>query len=357
MTETINKALITVTFYFGDGSNPLFRLSKKYIVQRWDTETALRNWLDEIATELNHLSGYGIFSIKVEADELKFSIDYRNKLTPYREESEIRAPSYWFTETLRFQVGYLYGVGKLWLEIPRILWAVEQKNPVPMYEPGDSLFKIRTVAFHNKKEKKRKGTKYLLSYDYENSFLLSFVRKIVTGIVVPNTRTPYFKQVPNISVEAYIKQPISWWHLPQSQTTLYQLKKNREREEKRQKAAERQKRQMEKAGVVYKDEKRKSKAKQVYIIQMAGDRLGDHLYKIGISHTPGKRLQSLKTSSPFELQLVHKFVAMPAEEAEAKLHEKYQTYRMSGEWFQLPAEKVAELKQILEYCNGEFVVK
>lgn len=88
---------------------------------------------------------------------------------------------------------------------------------------------------------------------------------------------------------------------------------------------------------------------------MAGDGLKDDLFKIGVSNAPGERLQSLQTSNPYELVIVHTFVADTAEEAEAKLHEMYGEYRMSGEWFQLPVDVVAELKQISEFRRGEFV--
>lgn len=342
--EAKNKALITVTFYFGDGEKPLFRLNKKYIVQKWSNETELRKWLDEIATEMSHLSGYGIYSIKVDADKLKFSNDYRDIFLPYNEEPEIHINSFWFRASLKFPAGEYYGKSKLHLEIPRFDRVSGYMSPVQMYKSGDKLFNIRL------------NTNNLLSYDYDNPFLVSFAQKIATEILIPQTKTPY-KKIPYTDVENYIKRSVSWSNLPKSQTTSNQIKKNRKLEEKRKQTEERKKWQHKKSGVVYKDKRRKKKAQQVYIIQMVGDGLERKLYKIGISHTPEKRLQSLNTSSPFKLKMVHKFVATSAEEAEAKLHEKYDKYRMNGEWFHLSSKDIAELKKITEYSNREFIKK
>jgi hypothetical protein len=79
------------------------------------------------------------------------------------------------------------------------------------------------------------------------------------------------------------------------------------------------------------------------------------IYKIGISNAPGKRLQSLSTSIPHELQIVHRFVADSAEEAEAHLHKRFKEARIKGEWFRLTPEQIAELKQITAFKNGQFI--
>jgi hypothetical protein len=76
---------------------------------------------------------------------------------------------------------------------------------------------------------------------------------------------------------------------------------------------------------------------------------------IGISNAPGKRLQSLNTSSPFTLKIIHKFVAEPAEEAEAQLHLLFKRSRMSGESFKLTSGQIAELKLITEFKDGKFI--
>jgi hypothetical protein len=53
--------------------------------------------------------------------------------------------------------------------------------------------------------------------------------------------------------------------------------------------------------------------------------------------------------------MVHRFVAEPAEDAEAALHAMFQDARMSGEWFRLTPEQVADLKKITGFKNGVFI--
>lgn len=347
-----NQAIITITFYYGSGDDPIHRLNKKYRVQNWKDEKALRRLIDDIAAEMNHLSGYGILEIKVKADDHAFEVDYRNKFGPHSDgKTDRHETSYWYRDALRFPAGY-YGRGSVvWLIIPRLRWMTEPANPVQKYKPGDTLFQIRAMALGKRKKRRRANSRYHLSYDVDNPFLTSFAQKIAAGILLPPTNRP----IRPPDSETYTKRNISWWSLPGSQTTYHKMKKKRKLEEKKAKAEARKQKQREKAGIVYQDDQKKQKAPQVYIIHMGGDGLADDVYKIGISHAPGKRLQSLNTSSPFELELVHKFVADSAEEAEAKLHKKFKASRMSGEWFKLTPAQLAELKQIQAYRDGQFI--
>jgi len=66
-------------------------------------------------------------------------------------------------------------------------------------------------------------------------------------------------------------------------------------------------------------------------------------------------LQTLNTSNPFELNILHKFVAEPAEEAESKLHERFKQSRLSGEWFRLTKIQILEICKIVGYIDGEFI--
>jgi hypothetical protein len=303
---------------------------------------------------MNHLSGYGILEIKVKADELAFEIDYRDKLGPHGDrKTNSYDTSYWYRASLRFPAGQHRSGSAVWLVIPRIYWTTGAANPVQKYKPGDTLLQIRAMAVGRRKKRRRAKSRYHLSYDVDNPFLTSFAQKIAAGIVLPHTNSP----IRPTDSETYTKQSIAWWYLPEAQTTLHKIKKRRKLEEKKARAEARKQKQRAKAGIVYQDEQKKQKVQQVYIIHMGGDGLTDDVYKIGISHAPGKRLQSLNTSSPFELELVHKFVADSAEEAEAKLHKKYKASRMSGEWFKLTPAQLAELKQIEEYRDGQFIKK
>jgi hypothetical protein len=49
---------------------------------------------------------------------------------------------------------------------------------------------------------------------------------------------------------------ISWWELPQTQTTQYRWDKKRKRRE----VEEKKKKKLEKAGIVYKDRKQRTRA-------------------------------------------------------------------------------------------------
>ena len=66
-------------------------------------------------------------------------------------------------------------------------------------------------------------------------------------------------------------------------------------------------------------------------------------------------MQALQTSNPFELRLVHTFVADPAEDAEVQLHARFAANQLEGEWFRLTPEQIAELQQIVAYKHGEFI--
>ena len=349
-TDT-NQASITVTYYAGPGAETWERLSKKYIVKNWTGEADLRRLLDEIAAELNHLSGYGIWAIKVEAGELLFTVEYKDRFKPYQAGPAAAG----FHYTLRFDVGY-YGkggwqMGKVRLEIPRA-WVVLGANArVPPYQPGDTLLQVTISTWLGKKALKKEGTLYHLGFDTNNPSLVSFARKISKGgVLFPDTIRAW---VPTREPE-WTYHGISWWELPISQTTYSRLETERKRQEKKQMAQERERKKLAKAGIVYKDKKKSQKANQVYVIGAKDEALAG-VYKIGVSNAPGKRLQALNTSNPFELMIVHKFVAEPAEEAEARLHTMFRANRLSGEWFRLTPDQVAELKQIAEYKDGRFV--
>lgn len=67
----------------------------------------------------------------------------------------------------------------------------------------------------------------------------------------------------------------------------------------------------------------------MYVI---GEEGGDHV-KIGKSVKPKQRLKSLSTGTPRELELVTKAEVENASEVEQTLHQKYDEYRVTGEWF------------------------
>jgi Meiotically up-regulated gene 113 len=54
--------------------------------------------------------------------------------------------------------------------------------------------------------------------------------------------------------------------------------------------------------------------------------------KIGVSAKPKNRLRYLQTASPVKLKILTKFRGDKKDEA--KLHQQFAAYRVSGEWFQ-----------------------
>ena len=325
-----NKAVATITFYIGSPDQPDDRLSKKYALNNWSQEWALKIQLDEIAKELNYISGYGIWSIKVKSKELNFVVDYKWQFKPYKENIFLR-----FQNTLKFKLGHYTGWhgGKVYLEIPRI-----------RLPEGDNLFRINRSAVGSKKQIRKRGTMYYLSYNRSDSTFISFQQKLTESVFGPNTQKEWQHSAGTFD--------ISWWELPKTQTSRHRWDKQR----KQQEVAARKRKKLEKEGIVYKDKKKQKKARQVYIIQVDHESMSD-VYKIGISNAPGKRLQTLNTSNPFELDILHKFVADPAEEAEGKLHQRFEQTRLSGEWFRLTDAQILEICKIIGYTNGEFITE
>lgn len=71
--------------------------------------------------------------------------------------------------------------------------------------------------------------------------------------------------------------------------------------------------------------------------------------KIGVSNSPNKRLLELQTANPLKLTLIH-FEPMNSERhayhVEARLHKRFDSLRIRGEWFlNLPVKKAIEICQ------------
>ena len=73
----------------------------------------------------------------------------------------------------------------------------------------------------------------------------------------------------------------------------------------------------------------------VYVVHA----VGTPRYKIGWSVDVDKRINSLKTGCPYPVYVV---TSIPTcdEKLEQKLHNMYQSYRVHGEWFELPDRAV-----------------
>ena len=358
MSETVKQAIITVTFYFGSGNEPIEQLKRKYIVKNWQTEDDLRRLLDEIAAEMNYVSGYGIKSIAAEAEQLKFTIDYGNRFMPYGDYNKKHYRGFW--DCLRFEVGHRQtgaGIKTIRLEIPRVDYSVNDMATIPPQYPLDNrLFQIKADPIGSRKQIRQIGTICSLSFDRKDPIFLSFCNKIYEGeILFPKIKKEW-RHVNRHSLS-------SWWKLPEAQTTPYQRKKAEKQEKtenRKRKLLARQENQtrklLKKHGIVAEESQPKTKPTQVYIIEQTGEHGFSTIYKIGISKSPQKRLQALTTSNPFELQIVHTFAAEPAEEAEAQLHAKYEHIHQKGEWFKLSPAELAALKRITAFREGRFII-
>jgi hypothetical protein len=68
--------------------------------------------------------------------------------------------------------------------------------------------------------------------------------------------------------------------------------------------------------------------------------------KIGKADDAEARLEKIQRFSPVRLQLLA--ATAGGRRLEAKLHRKYSKHRLWGEWFDLPAEKLAQLKEWMD---------
>lgn len=87
----------------------------------------------------------------------------------------------------------------------------------------------------------------------------------------------------------------------------------------------------------------------VYLVRCGG------FHKIGLAKDADKRLSGLKTSSPFEMELLKKWRCKRPDTIEVRLHERFKSFRKRGEWFQLSEDVVQALLK-LEDLNAEFPV-
>lgn len=73
----------------------------------------------------------------------------------------------------------------------------------------------------------------------------------------------------------------------------------------------------------------------------------DNKVKIGYADDPSKRIPSIQTSSPFELEVL--LIIDGNYDKESELHKRFQKHRKSGEWFDLEEPIQAFIKENLEF--------
>lgn len=97
------------------------------------------------------------------------------------------------------------------------------------------------------------------------------------------------------------------------------------------------------------DEKVTDDDKFIYVLK------SDKYYKIGIAKEVAKRMRELQTGDPVKHLFVCSSFFENAPKFESRLHEAFHEYRVGGEWFELPPEKLEELIEILE--NKDFIMQ
>ena len=76
-------------------------------------------------------------------------------------------------------------------------------------------------------------------------------------------------------------------------------------------------------------------------------------FKVGIATDIGKRLLSLQTGNPFEINLYYeKYFKDNVFKIEKECHKSIYSYNIRGEWFKIDMDKANEIKLYLESLNG-----
>lgn len=78
----------------------------------------------------------------------------------------------------------------------------------------------------------------------------------------------------------------------------------------------------------------------VYLLESGG------YYKIGYSYKPWTRVKRLATGSPVPIRLVHQIRTEFFRQVERKLHERFASRRLRGEWFDLNDDDIAHIKSV-----------
>jgi len=89
----------------------------------------------------------------------------------------------------------------------------------------------------------------------------------------------------------------------------------------------------------------------IYFVQNSGD----GLIKIGTTKNVNKRIQNIQASVPYPLKLL--CITDGGREEEAKLHKKFNTIKVSGEWFK-PEDELMKHIQVnggLTWNSGKFL--
>ena len=91
--------------------------------------------------------------------------------------------------------------------------------------------------------------------------------------------------------------------------------------------------------------------KSGFVYLLSAETIGQ--YKIGYSSNVYKRAQTIQTSCPFEIRVIHRIFTVDAPTLESKLHDYYEAYRNRGEWFSLTKTHVKEFMSVANLLDEE----
>ena len=93
-------------------------------------------------------------------------------------------------------------------------------------------------------------------------------------------------------------------------------------------------------------ELKKAAPRFVYLVRSHG------LYKIGRTADLNKRLSTLRSSSPCDIELIYSIESMDASNIESRLHQLYKNQNHHGEWFAFSSD-VSGVKEQMRRQAGK----
>lgn len=76
------------------------------------------------------------------------------------------------------------------------------------------------------------------------------------------------------------------------------------------------------------------------------------LYKIGISNNPSKRARVIANNSGVPTYIINVWQSNNAARTEKRLHKKFESVRMKGEWFNFTHEDISNIIENFEYIDS-----
>ena len=273
--------------------------------------------MDEVAKELHHLTGFGIDRGRIKSGSKVIKQIAYPDLPPTSDQNLVWS----LAITLFFDAVYTYqwvkdGKEKSSIDTAELLdgW---QKRPV--FSGRSALFRIPAVG-NNGFFQLRPCKNWDLEYNKQDSLFQQFISRFHENGQLAFGQSREFGKFSHIRYDYWpqAKKPEKYGKKsPRKSHLATQLTDNTE---------------------------------YVYIIKVQGE----NIYKIGKSNDPQSRLNSLQPASPYKLKIIHKFTADNASTAEETLHELLSSYRMEGEWFNIPKRYSDRLVTIERFENKHF---